>query len=188
MIYQQKDFNYLLGLKGLSDILLVNHFTLYGGYVKNINLVSELLKTMRPNSPEYNELKRRFGWEWNGMKMHELYFENLSKEKQIINRKSKLFKEIKLQFGSYEKWLEDFKMTGLLRGIGWVALVKDCSTGFLINLWIGEHDEGHLCSQNILLVMDVWEHAYITDYQIKKVDYINTFIENINWGEVEKRF
>jgi len=188
MIYEQKDFNNLLGMKGLSDTMLTNHFALYGGYVKNINSIIELLKTAKANSPEYNELKRRFGWEWNGMKMHEFYFENLSKEAQSINKESKLFSEIEKQFGSYDKWLEDFKATGLIRGIGWVLLVKDRDTGALINLWIGEHDEGHLCNQNVLLVMDVWEHAYMLDYGIKRADYINTFVENIDWKAVEDRF
>ena len=51
-----------------------------------------------------------------------------------------------------------------------------------------EHDEGYFCNQEILLVMDVWEHAYMTDYGIKRADYINTFIKNINWSEVENRF
>lgn len=188
MIYKQKDFNNLLGMKGFSDTLHSNHFSLYSGYVKNVNAIIESLKTVKINSPEYNELKRRFGWEWNGMKMHELYFGNLSKEARLLNKNSKLFKEIEVRFGSYSAWSEDFKATGMIRGIGWATLVKDKETGALMNLWIGEHDEGHLCSQDILLVMDVWEHAYMTDYGIKRADYINAFIENIDWKEVEKRF
>ena len=188
MKYEQKDFSNLLGLKGFSDLILTSHFSLYGGYVRNVNGLMDLLKTTKINSPEFNELKRRFGWEWNGVKMHELYFENLSKATKPLDKDSILFIEINKQFGSYEKCLEDFKATGLIRGIGWVALVKDSSTGNLMNLWINEHDGGHLCDQQILLAMDVWEHAYITDYGIKRVDYINAFIESINWQEVEKRF
>ncbi len=188
MIYEQNDFNNLMGTKGFSDILFTNHFSLYGGYIKNVNSIVELSKTVKLNSPEYNELKRRFGWEWNGMKMHEIYFANISKEKQTLDSASKLYKAIEIAFGSYDKWLEDFKATGMIRGIGWATLVKDRETGALMNLWIGEHDEGHLCDQQILLAMDVWEHAYITDYGIKRVDYINAFAENINWKEVENRF
>lgn len=187
MTYEQKNYDNLLGITGLSNIMLSNHFSLYGGYVKNVNIIAELLKVIKPNSPEYNELKRRFGWEYNGMKMHELYFENLSKKVQILNMQSKLYKEIEKQFGSYEKWQEDFKATGMIRGIGWVTLIKD-SVGNLSNLWIGEHDEGHLCDQNILLAMDVWEHAYMTDFGTKRADYINIFINIINWQEAEKRF
>ena len=187
MNYIQKNFDNLLGLVGLSDAMLTNHFTLYGGYVKNVNAISDLLGTTKLGSPEYNELKRRFGWEFNGMRLHELYFENLTKSGKVLTKKSNLFKAIEKSFGSYEKWLEDFKATGMIRGIGWAALVNDRASGALMNIWIGEHDMGQLCQQDILLVMDVWEHAYMTDYGIKRVDYINAFINNIDWQVVEGR-
>ena len=187
MTYEQKNYDNLIGMAGFSETMLKNHFTLYGGYVKNVNMVLESLKTFKPNSPEWNELKRRFGWEWNGMKMHEFYFGNLSKEIQQANPESKLYNDIVAQWGNYEAWLEDFKATGLIRGIGWVVLAKDRDTGFLMNLWIGEHDEGHLCNQDIILVMDIWEHAYATDYGINKAGYIKSFFDGINWKEVEMR-
>ncbi len=186
-MYTQKDYNHLIGMAGFSEKMLTNHFTLYGGYVKNVNLVMESLKTLKANSPEYNELKRRFGWEFNGMRMHEYYFGNLAKEKQEINADSMLYKEIEKQFGSYDKWLEDFKATGMIRGIGWVVLAKDRETRTLINLWIGEHDEGQLCDQQVILVMDIWEHAYALDYGINKGEYIKSFFDGVNWGDVEKR-
>src|ERR1035437_1075403 len=125
MIYVQKDFNSLLGMKGFSDVILNNHFSLYGGYVKNVNSIVELSMSVSSNSPEYNELKRRFAWEWNGMKMHELYFGNLSKEKLAVASGSELEKKIISTFGSFDKWLEDFKATGMIRGVGWIVLVKD---------------------------------------------------------------
>jgi Fe-Mn family superoxide dismutase len=187
MVYEQKDFSSLLGLKGFSDLMLTNHFSLYGGYVKNVNLITGTLKTLKANSPEYNELKRRMGWEWNGMKMHELYFSNMSKEKTTTTKDSKFEIDFVKSFGTYEKWVEDFKATGMIRGIGWVLLVQDKTNGNLINLWVGEHDEGQLGDQKVLLVMDVWEHAYMTDYGIKRADYINAFVECINWNEVERR-
>lgn len=186
-MYEQKNFDHLLGMKGFGDTMLKNHFTLYAGYVKNVNIVMESLKTLKANSPEYNELKRRFGWEWNGMKMHEFYFGNMSKEKSSITLGSVLEKAIVRDFGSFEKWTEDFKATAMVRGIGWVLLVQDKSNGNMINLWVGEHDQGQLGDQKILLVLDCWEHAYMTDYGIKRADYINAFMESIDWKEVEKR-
>ena len=93
MIYEQKDFSYLLGMQGLSDILLTNHFSLYGGYVKNTNLILEKLSTTEKGSIEFSELNRRFSWEFNGMRLHELYFENLSKEKIDLDKNSNLFKK-----------------------------------------------------------------------------------------------
>jgi Fe-Mn family superoxide dismutase len=188
MLYEQQNYSHLLGTQGLSDVLLNNHFSLYSGYVKNTNLILEKLKNIEIGSVGFNELNRRFSWEFNGMRLHELYFENLSKENQNIDENSDLYKEIVKEFNSFENWQNVFKNSGLTRGIGWVLLVKDRKTGLLINTWIGEHNIGNLCDQEILLVMDVWEHAYMTDYGIKKSDYIDIFLKNINWNKVEFRF
>jgi Fe-Mn family superoxide dismutase len=146
-------------------------------------------KDAKTATPEYNELKRRFGWEYNGMKLHELYFENMTKEKNIaIDKKSKLFKQIEKDFGSYENWEKDFKQTGAIRGIGWTILCKDNSTGQLFNAWVNEHDSGHLANSSIILIMDCFEHAFMPDYGTKRADYIAKFMLQINWRLVEKRF
>lgn len=173
MIYETKKFEHLLGMIGFSDNLLKNHFTLYEGYVKNVNSTTD---------------RRRFGWEYNGMKMHELYFENMTKDFKETNIESDLFKNIIKSFASFEQWLADFKNLGLTRGIGWVALVKEKVSGNLINIWIDEHNTGHLANAEILLVMDVWEHAYVTDYGIKRADYIDKFVSIIDWKVVEQRY
>ena len=186
--YEQKNYDYLLGIEGLSETLLKNHFSLYGGYVKNTNLLLETLGKVESGSIEFNEINRRFSWEFNGMRLHEFYFENLAKEKAELNKNSSSFKEIEKNFGTYDKWLESFKSLGTIRGIGWVLLVRDRKNNQLMNIWVGEHNIGNLCDQDILVVMDVWEHAYMTDYGIKRADYINVFVNNINWTEVEKRF
>ncbi|MDD4804169.1 MAG: Fe-Mn family superoxide dismutase [Candidatus Pacebacteria bacterium] len=188
MTYEQQNYSRLLGIQGLSDILLTNHFSLYGGYVKNTNLILEKLKNLEIGSIEFNELNRRFSWEFNGMRLHELYFENLSKENKILDENSALYKEIVKEFGSFEKWQNLFKNIGLTRGIGWVLLVKDRKTGLLINTWVGEHNIGNLCDQEVLLVMDVWEHSYMNDYGIKRIDYVDVFLKNIDWNVVVTRF
>jgi superoxide dismutase, Fe-Mn family len=187
MTQEIKKFDNLLGLSGFSDTLLKNHFTLYEGYVKNVNSLLDLFKTLKAGSPEYNEIHRRFGWEWNGVVFHELYFANFTKDTNTLNTEGNLYKKITEGFGSYENWLENFKTLGLTRGIGWVALVEDKNSGALINIWIGEHDIGLLAQTNILLIMDVWEHSYVTDYGIKRIDYIDNFIKVINWSIVESR-
>ncbi|MEM4357962.1 MAG: superoxide dismutase [Candidatus Pacearchaeota archaeon] len=190
--YEAKNFENLIGLAGFSEQLLKNHFALYQGYVNNINKLLDILSTMikegKTNTPEYAELKRRLGWEWNGMRLHELYFENMDKTQKKLNQTSKLYKAISLSFGSYENWENDFKALGAIRGIGWVVLYYDPVEDRLINAWINEHDVGHLSGAIPLLVMDVFEHAYMLDYQLKRVDYIEAFFKAINWPIVEKRF
>jgi superoxide dismutase, Fe-Mn family len=186
-IYTAKDFTPLLGLTGFSDTMLTNHFALYQGYVKNTNLLIEKREGLSDQSSvEGSELERRFGWEWNGMRMHELYFENMTKKETIIGAAVK--EKIAAVYGSYEKWIEIFTVKGMMRGIGWVVLFEDVTNGRLFTTWVREHEQGVPANGKILLVMDCWEHAYMTDYGIKKADYIQSFLKVIDWSAVEKRF
>lgn len=191
-MYQAKDFTSLLGLPGFSDVLLNNHFTLYQGYVKNTNTLMEKLAALfasdQASSPEYAELKRRFGWEFNGMRLHELYFGNMGKDVSAMSAAPKLTEKIVAQFGSVENWEKEFRATGAMRGIGWVILSYDKESDQLVNVWINEHDVGHLAGATPLLVMDVFEHAFMIDYGLKRADYIAAFWAAIDWSVVEKRF
>ena len=190
MSYTAKDYAALVGMEGFSETLIKNHFTLYQGYVTNTNKVSEtlaqMLKDGKAGTPEYAELKRRFGWEFNGMRLHEYYFENLG-GKGPLSRDGKLAGQMQTEFGSYENWEKDFKATGAMRGIGWAVLYEDSAGGRLFNVWINEHDVSHPAGCNPLLIMDVFEHAFMIDYGLKRADYIEAFFRNINWKAVESR-
>jgi superoxide dismutase, Fe-Mn family len=190
MTYQAKDYSSLIGMAGFSETILKNHFTLYQGYVTNTNKVADILTTMlkegKTATPEYAELKRRLGWEFNGMRLHELYFENLG-GKTPPDKNSNFYKKVAQSFGSYEAWEQDFRAVGAMRGIGWVVLYQDNVTGWLFNQWINEHDAGHLAGCTPVLIMDVFEHAFMIDYGLKRADYIASFFMNINWAAVEKR-
>ena len=188
MSYEAKNFDRLLGAEGFSDALLRNHFTLYEGYVSNVNKLVDLLKTTEVGTPAYQELKRRFGWEWDGMRLHELYFGNMIRGGSLLDSQNPLAKKISEDFGSLETWEKDFRSTGALRGIGWALLVRDRETGKLFNVWINEHDGGHLAGADIVLVMDVFEHAFMLDYGIKRADYIGAFWKTIDWSVAESRF
>jgi len=187
--YKPKDFSHLKGMPGFSDNLLNLHFKLYQGYVTNTNVLINLIKSYADNTQayQYQALKRRFGWEFDGMRLHELYFGNLGGKKDI-DRDSALYKAIERDFGSYEKWKKDFIATGLMRGIGWSILYYDHEAGRLFNTWINEHDLGHLATGEPILVMDVWEHAYITEYALDRAKYIDAFFNNIDWEIVAKRY
>ncbi len=190
MAYQAKDYSSLIGMEGFSETLLNNHFTLYQGYVTNSNKLIDLLASMlsggKVGTPDYAELKRRMGFEFNGMRLHEYYFENLGGQ-QARDNSGELAKKLTEDFGSYEDWERDFKGTGMMRGIGWAILYQDNITGRLFNQWINEHETGHFAGCVPILVMDVFEHAFITDYGLKRADYIATFFKNINWSAVESR-
>src|SRR3989344_5486807 len=188
MTYQEQNFKQLLGVKGFSDKLLETHFKLYAGYVANTNKLLDLMKSLTPGTPEWSEVKRRFGWEFNGMRLHELYFSNMGKEKTTLSEDTELFKLMAETFSSGQGCHDDFVNTGKLRGIGWVVMTYDPVAKKLFNLWINEHDFGHLAGTVPLLVMDVFEHAFITDYNMDRAAYIKAFVEVIDWDIVQKRF
>jgi Fe-Mn family superoxide dismutase len=190
MPYSAKEYAKLIGMTGFSEALLKNHFTLYQGYVTNTNKVLDTLDQMAKDgkmaTPEFAELKRRLGWEFNGMRLHEYYFENLG-GKSGVDKNGKLTKKMAESCGSYEAWEKDFRATGAMRGIGWVVLYQDLASGRLINFWVNEHDVSHPTGCNPLLIMDVFEHAFMLDYGLKRADYIEAFFKNINWSAVESR-
>jgi Fe-Mn family superoxide dismutase len=186
MKYKSNNYAHLFGMKGFSTQLLENHFTLYQGYVDHTNGLLEALSGMDKSTKkaEYAELKRRLGWEFNGMRLHEYYFENLGGKNSLKN--SHLQKAMENQFGSFAAWETDFKATGALRGIGWAILYCD-TTGALINAWIDQHDCGHLIGCSPLLVLDVFEHAFILDYGLERGEYIDAFMNNVDWKIISER-
>ena len=156
----------------------------------NTNKLSDLIGRMlaegKTATPEYAELKRRFVWEWNGMRLHEFYFGNLG-GKGVLDPASKLGKAVAAEFGSVEKWEADFRAAGAMRGIGWVVLYQDRLGGRLFNQWVTEHDVGNPAGAVPVLVMDVFEHAFMVDYGLKRADYIAAFFRNVNWKAAEAR-
>ena len=191
-LYKAKDFSNLLGMPGFSDKALTTHFKLYQGYVTNTNLLLSILNQYalegKQRTPQFQEIKRRLGWEFDGMQLHELYFSNLGGKGAQPDPNTALTRRINQDFGSYEAWKKDFMETGMLRGIGWVVLYQDPIEGRLINTWIGEHDIGHLAGGKPLLIMDVWEHAFMIDYGLDRMAYIEAFFKNLNWTIVTRRF
>jgi superoxide dismutase, Fe-Mn family len=192
MKYQAMNFEGLLGAEGFSAQLLNNHFTLYNGYVTNTNKLleefTEMEKSGKTGTPEFAEMKRRFGWEFDGMRLHEFYFGNMIKGGAAADMGSALAAKINEDFGSYENWVKMFKAVGMTRGIGWVILYYDKVGKQLLNTWINEHDTGHLAGAAPVLIMDVFEHAFMTDYGLKRADYIEAFFMAIDWNVIQKRF
>jgi superoxide dismutase, Fe-Mn family len=189
--YKVQDYSNLLGMPGFSDNALNTHFKLYEGYVKNSNLLLSILREYeqagKEHTAQYGAIKRRLGWEMDGMRLHEMYFSNMGGNGQP-NKESALYKEIVSQYGSYDAWKKDYQATGAIRGIGWSLLYRDPTDGRLMNMWINEHDTGHLVDGDAILPMDVWEHAYLLDYGINRQAYIDAFFENIDWKVSEDRY
>jgi Fe-Mn family superoxide dismutase len=193
--YKPKTFN-LSGLNGISDKTLEMHFKLYEGYVTNTNTLTEKIAEMlsdgkvdKEETPAYSELTRRLGFEYNGMVLHEYYFGNMKKQGGDDPRKGSQFRaSIDRTFPSYEIWKTDFVSVGKMRGVGWAICYLDPANGHVSNHWIELHETGHISGFVPLLVMDVWEHAFILDYKpADRPKYIEAFMHNIDWDVVDHR-
>ncbi len=183
----------LSGLQGISDTTLTVHFGLYEGYVKNTNLLneqlSEIVKTGTPGgaNPQFAELTRRLGFEYNGMRLHEYYFDNMTNE--AGGSPSPALKDaLATSFGDFDSWKKDFTAVAALRGVGWAIAYQDPWTGRISNHWITLHEEGNPAGFTPILVLDVWEHAFLLDYKpAERPKYIESFFANIDWAAVESR-
>ncbi len=193
--YKAREFN-LSGLNGISDQTLEMHFKLYEGYVKETNNLTERITKFiqdgnvdQEEMPAYSELTRRLGFEYNGMVLHEYYFDNLrSGGGGDPDRTAKFIKAAESSFGSYEIWKTDFVGIGKMRGVGWAICNQNPANGRLSNHWITLHETGNVAGFDPVLVMDVWEHAYLLDYKpAERPKYIEAFFSNIDWATVEKR-
>ena len=191
MAYQAKDYSHILGMQGISDTTLQNHFKLYQGYVTNTNALLEtnrlLLDEGKERTPEFAEVRRRLGFEFDGMRLHEYYFENLKGDGQP-DANSHCLRQLARDFTSFDTWKKDFLATGAMRGVGWAVLFYDQRADRTLNAWITLHQDNVLPGLIPLLVMDVWEHAYLLDYQLDRPGYLEAFMRNVNWQEVSRRF
>ncbi len=194
--YQAKQFN-LSGLTGISDKTLEMHFKLYEGYVKATNDLTERIaailadgKVDQEEMPAYSELTRRLGFEYNGMVLHEYYFANMKKDGGGEAPKSSSFRgAVEGSFPSFDIWKTDFVSVGKMRGVGWAMALLDPATGRVSNHWIELHQTGNVAGFVPLLVMDVWEHAYLLDYKpADRPKYIESFMANVNWPAVDQRY
>jgi Fe-Mn family superoxide dismutase len=193
--YEAKQFN-LSGLNGISDRTLEMHFKLYEGYVKETNnlteKISEFLKDGKVDQeevPAYSELTRRLGFEYNGMVLHEYYFGNMKRDGSGDPEKSSaFFRAAEASFGSYDIWKADFVGIGKMRGVGWAICYENPANGRLSNHWISLHETGNVAGFNPVLVMDVWEHAFLLDYKpAERPKYIEAFFSNIAWNACDER-
>jgi Fe-Mn family superoxide dismutase len=192
-VYTAKKWD-LSGLQGISDNTLQTHFGLYEGYVKNTNLLNEQLNEMLQAGkavgadPHFAELKRRMGFEFNGMRLHEYYFDNLTSKGSGDIAKGAFAEAVEKSFGSVELWKKDFSAVGTMRGVGWAICYLDPTNGRVSNNWISLHEDGNVSGLVPLVVMDVWEHAFLLDYKpSERSKYIESFFANVNWNVPAQR-
>lgn len=178
------------GLAGIGEEQVAQHWTLYEGYVKNVNLLNEKIAALAAGKsfgPEFAELKRRLGFEYDGMILHEHYFGILKPGQKPPGDDAELTKHLKKCFGGFENWKQEFSAVGKMRGVGWAILYLDPRMKVLTNHWIGLHETGHPAGFFPILVMDVWEHAYMVDGGVGgRGAYVEAFLKNVDWAKADR--
>lgn len=186
----------LHGLNGISDQTVDTHLKLYEGYVKQTNELTERIRDVlkdgkvdQEEMPAYSELKRRLGFEYNGMVLHEYYFENMRAGGSGDPTSTSMFrKATEESFGTFETWKVDFVGVGKMRGVGWAICYLNPQNGRISNHWITLHEIGNVAGFVPVVVMDAWEHAYILDRKpSERGAYIDAFFSNIDWKVVDER-
>lgn len=192
--YTPRSFTHLKGMKGISDGILETHIKLYEGYVNRTNKLTETLMGLckegqaAGSNPAYAEMTRRFGFEYNGMVLHEYYFDNLKAGGTGAEPSNSLKSAIEKSFGGYDTWLKDFRAIATAPGVGWAILYQDPNTGWLSNHWITLHNDGNVAGFKPILVMDAWEHAFMPDYKAtERGKYVDAYFSNIDWDKAESR-
>lgn len=188
-VYKAIDFSYLLGkVKGIDDKLMKIHFKLYEGFVAATNGALKFFDSKNAsNMIQYSGVQREFSYFYNAMRLHELYFGVMCGE-DMDKMDPKLEADIKTNFGSFDAWKKNFIYTGTIPGDGFSVLCRDRNSGILFNTWINDFNIGQIIGVDYLLVMDMWEHAYITEFGIDLEKYANTFLNNVNWSVVSKLY
>ena len=183
--FEEKKFN-IPKLKGISEKTIEEHLKLYAGYVKNANLIQTMIEMygrVDAEDGKYSvaEITRRFPFEFDGMRNHEIYFSHFEGGPQPLSTSGAFAK------AGFD--LERFKTLALTRGVGWAMLYHDPTSKQLLHSWVDEQHLGQLSGCVPILALDMWEHSYVVDYQPSgKKNYVEDFFANLNWQTVEKNF
>lgn len=191
-MYKPKSFA-IGALDGISPEQLEVHLKLYEGYVTHVNKIAEILKADRDGTAPLDpyaaaELRRRFAFEFDGMRMHEYYFEQFENGPKSVPDGSKLAALATEKYGSPDAFIEHVRGVAGSRGIGWVVVYLDPNIEALHTVFVGDHELGQLAGLPIVLALDMWEHAFMVDYRpAAKGDYVTAFFKNVNWEVVASR-
>ncbi|MCO5170055.1 MAG: Fe-Mn family superoxide dismutase [Planctomycetes bacterium] len=189
--YQPRDYGALRGLREITDEQVEVHLDLYRGYVRRTNALLDDVRALREAGrfdATYQELQRRLGWEWDGMRLHELYFDNLAPEAAPLTPDGRFARAVAGVWGSVEAWRAELLATARMPGVGWVVCARDPATGNLWNGWVEDHEKGHWAGGTPLLVLDIWEHAFsVYRKPTERARYLDDVLANVDWAAVERR-
>jgi Fe-Mn family superoxide dismutase len=184
-MYQTKTFT-IPTMEGISERTITEHLGLYAGYVKHVNHIHDEMKNVTDGYAKA-EMQRRLGFEFGGMRNHEYYFTQFQGGAMEIPE-SPFKGMVEKQFGSTDDFIAHVRNIAMTRGVGWAMVYIDRQTDQLVCTWVDEQHLGQLADLDMVLAIDMWEHAYMLDYApSEKKQYVDAVFANLNWEVVANR-
>jgi Fe-Mn family superoxide dismutase len=188
MTHELRPFD-LSGVQGLSKKAIDLHLGLYKGYVDNLNKLIEQTAKGSGSPLAMDGYNRRFAFEYNGVTLHELFFEQLAGRHRQPLADSDWAEAVKEQFGDFNGWKSKIEGLAATRGVGWVMTSRERGSSRLHNFWVDLHHLHMPAESRLVFVLDVWEHAFMIDFTpAQKGEYVKTVLENVDWAVVEQRY
>lgn len=190
MSYQVRSFD-LSGVQGLSKKAIDLHLGLYKTYVEQLNKLLEQspLANASPAPLTVDGYNRRFAFEYNGVVLHELFFEQLSGKRDASLTEGEFADALQDSHGGFSGWKSAVETLGKTRGVGWVLAVRERGQARLHTCWIDLHQMVLPANTEVVFALDLWEHAFMIDFTpAQRADYVKTILENTDWSVVERRF
>jgi Fe-Mn family superoxide dismutase len=188
--YQAREFDFSK-VKGISREALDDHLQLYRGYVENTNKVLKEALSPKPGQgkqPTPDGWAHRLGFEYNGVVLHELFFDQLRGPGVTLPAEGVIAQAADISFGSVQGWREHVTTVARTRGIGWVMSARDWRSNRLHTFWIAEHHIGIPAGLEPVFVLDLWEHAYLRDFGVKgREQWVEAVLDNTDWQVIEDR-
>ena len=173
-----------------AEQIAPHHTAHYGGALKGYSAadarIEEAVKTgTNIDAAAYGALKRTITSKGNSVVLHEFYFDGMVPN--APDPKAEIRRAIEMRFGSLDKWSDDFQASAK-GAAGWAMLVKHPVNARLYNVVSDAHAMGVLWMAQPLIVIDTYEHAFYIDYRNRKAEYVEKFLDHIDWAEANLRF
>ena len=206
LTYQVRTFD-LSGVQGLSKKAIDLHLGLYKTYVESLNKLLEqspqrpgpaaaaaaaAATAAAPAAPAaplaLDGYNRRFAFEYNGVTLHELFFEQLAGKRRPLPAGGDFAEALREEHGDFAGWKASIDALAKTRGVGWVLTLREHGKERLHNCWIDLHHLSVPVNCDVVFALDLWEHAYMIDFTpAQRADYVKIVLDNVDWPVVEQR-
>jgi superoxide dismutase, Fe-Mn family len=187
--YQVRSFD-LSGVQGLSKKAIDLHLGLYKTYVEQLNKLLEQSPQRAAGAAQLalDGYNRRFAYEFNGVALHELFFEQLVGRHRPPRAGGEFLEALHDGYGDFSGWKASVESLAKTRGVGWVLTLRERGRERLHNCWIDLHHLHLAANCDVVFALDLWEHAYMIDFTpAQRTDYVSIILDNVDWNVVEQR-